>query len=542
METINSRIWLVLLLSQFLDIDSSDSSSGSEYLPEENEEIVSDSASEGSLEVPQQVCSTDIPLRLEKLENLIDVHTSDGSDTTDSEDDSDITDEDEDEIIRDEDNNRIYVKRVITSKTTKTGKAKKCDRVYNARHCCPFGCKKLYTNFSQHVLSKMHETEPEVIQISQITVASDDSGDTKEQKMRERKKLIAILRNRGDNKHNRRVLEKKHGEVIVARRVAEKKDFRIAEYGPCPFCLEWLKLEVIARHQAQCLLGSEKGFNETKGNLIIQSSVIAGRLTSEACGNIVKEVFPIMRNDAIGKIAMTDPLIITLGNQWLLRNLGNRLMRKYYVSAAMRLSGRLLLTLRGMVTPTTGNDMEDYLDPAYFSHVVHATLKVAGQDAVDEENLKAPSNALKLSFDIKRLANIKLGKAIESHSKDKKEAAQDFLQLMSIQWTTKLERVVLEERRRVESKPLPLPRDVVAFSKYLTNEAVSCNLEDMSYANFRKVVMVALAALISYNRRRPGEVQAIKWVKVIGYCNSSNINVRHPLLLQLKIHNHGRYV
>lgn len=470
---------------------------------------MSDSLSEGSVEVPQ-VGSVDIPLRVEKLEYLNNVHISDVPDTTNSKDDSDTTDEDEDEIIRDEDNNRIYVRRVVASKSTKAGKAKKCDRVYNARHCCPFGCNELYTNFSQHLLGKMHENEPEVMEISQIIVSSKDSADTKEQKMRARKKLIAILRNRGDNKHNRRVLEKKHGEVIVARRVSENNAFRFAEYGPCPSCLEWLKLVVIARHQVNCIVGSEKGINQTKGNLIIQSAIIAGRLTGEASSNIVKEVFPIMRNDAIGKLAMTDPLIVTLGNEWLLRNLGNRLMRKYYVSAAMRLSSRLLVALRGMVTPNTGNDMEDYVDPAYFSHFVRATLKVAGEDAHDEENLKAPSNALKLSFDIKRLANIKLGKAIESHSKDKKEAAQDFLQLMSIQWTTKLERVVLEERRRVENKPVPLPSDVVAFSKYLTNEAVSCNFEDMSYANFRKVVIVALAALISYNRRRPGDVQAIK--------------------------------
>lgn len=84
--------------------------------------------------------SVDIPLRVEKLEYLNNVHISDVPDTTNSKDDSDTTDEDEDEIIRDEDNNRIYVRRVVA----KAGKAKKCDRVYNARHCCPFGCNQLF--------------------------------------------------------------------------------------------------------------------------------------------------------------------------------------------------------------------------------------------------------------------------------------------------------------------------------------------------------------------------------------------------------------
>ncbi|PIK32850.1 hypothetical protein BSL78_30338 [Apostichopus japonicus] len=224
---------------------------------------------------------------------------------------------------------------------------------------------------------------------------------------------------------------------------------------------------------------------------------------------MLKEVYPVMRTDTIGKLARSDTLIVALGNQWLMRNLGNKLMRKYYVSAVMRLSSRLLLTLRGMVTPSTGIYMEDYLVPGYFTYVAKAALQVAQQDAADEENLRAPSNALKLSFDIKRMANIKVAKAIQAQNQEKKASAKDFLELMSIEWTTKLERVVLEERKG-ESKPLPLPSDIMKFSQYLTREAAACDLQDKSYSNYRKVVMLTLASLISYNRRRPGEVQAIR--------------------------------
>ncbi|KAJ8048413.1 hypothetical protein HOLleu_00722 [Holothuria leucospilota] len=59
-----------------------------------------------------------------------------------------------------------------------------------------------------HILGKVHEAEPEVQKIVSI---SNDESDEKE-KERERKKLLALLKNRGDNDHNKKILNKKRGE------------------------------------------------------------------------------------------------------------------------------------------------------------------------------------------------------------------------------------------------------------------------------------------------------------------------------------------
>lgn len=418
------------------------------------------------------------------------------------------SDPEEDEILRDKENNGIYIRRVRSSMTTKTGKRKKCSRVYNSRHFCPF-CLRAFINFSQHVLGKTHDSEPDVQKIKHINILEGDSNQTKLQKSQERKRLLAILRNKGDSSHNNKVLQKKRGELILARRQNETQDrFSISEYGPCPSCLEWLRLDVIPRHQ--CPESSEKLSHQTKANLLMQSAILSGRFNVQASKMMTDEVFPIMRLDEIGQVARSDNLIVSLGNHWLLRSVGNQLMRKYYTSAVMRLSSRLLITLRGMVTPPTGTRMEDYLDPAFFTHVAEAALKVAQQDSFDEDNLQAPSNAIKLAHDIKRMANIKLARSIESRNREMKESTIDFLHLMSIQWSTKLARVLLEEKKHVKNTPLPIPSDVVKFSNFLKEKAKVCDLKDTSYQNYRKVVIVALAALISYNRRRPGEVQAIK--------------------------------
>ncbi|KAJ8045348.1 N-lysine methyltransferase KMT5A-B [Holothuria leucospilota] len=489
--------------------------------PIAEEEFVSDSeGSEKSVEFPIRRIACLSNLTLEEEEEHQEEISSD-------------SEPDEEEIIREFNHTSVFIRKITTSSTTKTGKMKKCSRVYNSRHCCPF-CKKLFTNFSQHVLGKKHEEEPAVIEIASIKVLRTDSPQEKADKEKQRKRLLTILRNRGDNEHNNNVMAKKKGEIILGRRPIEGDDgyFSIDEYGPCPMCLEWLKVQVIPRHQSTCVADKGKIHKITKGNLLIQSAVLCGRLQCGASDVMVKEVYPIMRDDEIGKVAKSDPLITALGNQWMRRNLGNKLMRKHYVSAAMRLSSRLLIQLRSMVTPPTGISMDDYLDPKFFTDVARAALKVARQDALDEENLGAPSNAIKLSFDIKRLTNIKLAKAIQDGDQNARQKAKDFLELMAIDWSTKLERITLEERKNVEKKPLPLPNDVMKLSKHLRKEALECNLKDDSYNNFRNVVIVALACLISYNRRRPGEVQAMR-VKTYQARKSGADDVSSALLGEL---------
>ena len=85
-------------------------------------------------------------------------------------------------------------------------------------------------------------------------------------------------------------------------------------------------------------------------------------------------------------------------------------------------------------------------------------MLVAKQDAGDEEDLQSPSNAIKLSHDLKKLASIKLAKAICTGDDIKRRESKDFLKVITINISTKLARVLLSERQFGVRKPLPLPR------------------------------------------------------------------------------------
>ena len=99
---------------------------------------------------------------------------------------------------------------------------------------------------------------------------------------------------------------------------------------------------------------------------------------------LVQEVFPIMRNDNLAKIAKNDAVIVSLGNQWMQRNIGNRIMRKYYTSSVMRLAAQLKVHLQ-LITNDKTASLEDFIHPKNFDHFVKAALTCAKQDDEDKK-------------------------------------------------------------------------------------------------------------------------------------------------------------
>ena len=68
----------------------------------------------------------------------------------------------------------------------------------------------------------------------------------------------------------------------------------------------------------------------------------------------------------------------------------------------MRDSARLLINLREQ-TGHEDYDMSEFLEPDKFDHVVMTALTTASPGFDDEEDLKSPSTAIKLGYDIKRM-------------------------------------------------------------------------------------------------------------------------------------------
>jgi hypothetical protein len=117
----------------------------------------------------------------------------------------------------------------------------------------------------------------------------------------------------------------------------------------------------------------------------------------------------------------------------------------------------------------------------------------------DEEDLLKPSNAVKIGFDLKRLANGKIGHALTNKNKAEREEAEDFLKMMQIFWgtrITKLARVILEQRKFGQEVHLPQPEDIKELYLYLQRTLAELDLKSTDFENYRKVCEAVEARLI----------------------------------------------
>jgi hypothetical protein len=409
-------------------------------------------------------------------------------------------------VTSDINNKKIYVRKLLTSSHTAAGKKKASDRVWNQSHSCLF-CKKVVSNIAKHL--RKHRNQPE---IKEILAVSSQLGP----KNKRTRAMWDIVRNKGDHQQNMRVLNEGKGEFIVGRR--HKGKFDVSHYGPCPRCYVWLKLDIsLVKHQNICpfrILESGEPVGVGKRELFIMSLQVSGKISSHASKALQNEVFTIMTLDNVSEIAQMDKLIISLGNMWLLKNAGNLLKRKYYTSSHMRGAARLLMNVRQLAGMPAASYTE-LLVPSHFDNFVKGALITASPEIDDDEDLKFPSTALKIGYDLKRLVGAKWGIALRERDSGAEEDCKKFLKLMKFEWSVRVSKqalITLQTRKFNAEKSLPEPDDLVKLNKHIKDELENLNLKDQSYQTWRRAEVLAQARLLVFNKRRSGEVDVIRYV------------------------------
>ena len=137
-------------------------------------------------------------------------------------------------------------------------------------------------------------------------------------------------------------------------------------------------------------------------------------------------------------------------------------------------------------------------------------MKCTSPYADDMEDLRAPSNAIKLKYDIQRLVNTKWALLLKNGGQtEERRACKAFICLMNIEWSEKvtvLARSVLNRRYEI-TKELPSPADVESLTKHLVQILKS---EPLKAENYRRIVTLVHTRLLLYNKRRTGELEVIK--------------------------------
>jgi hypothetical protein len=334
--------------------------------------------------------------------------------------------------------------------------------------------------------------------------------------LRKPKPDFTKLRKMGDDKHNRTVVDQKKGELIISRKSNDEM-LDVTKYGPCVNCREWCMLSGLKKHYKRCTKGAKTGI--MKKDLVLTAQILAGHIIGKPSKIMLEEVYRIMKDDDITRTAQKDILILSLGESWLCRSFDNVEKRKYYASGRMRLCARLLNALKAQrqkaeqkENEDTFQTMWDFLVPSEFDHFVAASLDVSMPNMDDIEDLRAPSNALKLKYDIRRLLNAKYAYMLRSSDVDsvKLKECKRFQQLMNIEWAervTKVARTVLQTRKLTEKNEIPAPGDVEMLTKHLVSELEKTKL---SPENYGRLVQLCQTRLLLFNKRRSGELEVLE--------------------------------
>ena len=97
--------------------------------------------------------------------------------------------------------------------------------------------------------------------------------------------------------------------------------------------------------------------------------------------------------------------------------------------------------------------------------------------------------------------------------KTRKETKR-FIEKFKYNWSTdvkKRARHVLRERKLNATVELPDPKDIARFATYMKQKMEEAQ-HPRTIDEFRELQYDILARLIAYNRRRPGEVQVLRYI------------------------------
>lgn len=262
-------------------------------------------------------------------------------------------------------------------------------RPWTKQNACPY-CYKHVTHFPRHLLRNHHD-KGAVKELTSLPLKSP-----------KRKELLNIIRRQGN------FVARSHTNTIrpIRRPRPNQNNRSENEYIPddkyvaCPDCLGYFKRNFLRRHRKKCSSKPKNPLQDREKHLSLSQlfSVCVGS-HGEFCSTLrlKSEVFPIMRNDSISKLAMNDSLICLYAESLLRKH--KRSQIKNVISNKMRELGRLMLALKNI---TGVNRLFDALKPRFFDCFVAASKTISGYSE-ETHNFKAPSLALHMGTTLKQV-------------------------------------------------------------------------------------------------------------------------------------------
>lgn len=280
---------------------------------------------------------------------------------------------------------------------------------------------------------------------------------------KERKKLLGLLRNRGNYNHNQEVLRNNSGELKLKRQPT--KSFTAKELLHCPYCKAMYKRNDMWRHAARCdFRTTPKAATEGRTKILTEIALAESPFTQVLPSN-VKKMLLTMKQDRISSAVQNDFLLIQLA-QCLSEKFENNPDKYDYARQKLREMGRLLLVLQ----EKSVLGLEDAIKPKNFCKVVEAVKDVAEFDQKMQRYNK-PSLALRLGHSLKKIGTIALNSA-DGNELIITETEQ-FMKLCAEEWSDRSQTAPVSLRQVSNPSTVLFTQDVQLLFCYLETFSAS---------------------------------------------------------------------
>jgi hypothetical protein len=369
-------------------------------------------------------------------------------------------------------------------------------RIYDKRNSC-FFCGKEFAKLSRHFFQVHKDEEAKVMCLKKTDKA--------------RQLGLEKLTRMGNFYHNLKVLELQKGELKVVRRPGQNMDNNPTNYLPCQFCHGFFQKKDLYRHSPNCPLAE----NVDQQNVRSKKLQYAGKLLLASnkfptgCSQTLSDrVLSIMALDDVSTVAQSDETILMVGST-LIEKRGSE--KAVEVSQQMRLLGRLLIKGRELCgTPSVS--LREILKPGHFDDLI-ASARSLGRysgtsSAQNTDRFKAPSTAVKCGYALKKATFVVKGQALRNKDMATKSEIDLFLELYETEWSAKVTSQALQTLAfKKHNKPqyLPVTNDLLILRTFLIENIPALTEEvrkNPVEENWRKLAILTLARLISFNKRR----------------------------------------
>lgn len=305
-------------------------------------------------------------------------------------------------------------KSVVTLKTCTKREDQK--RVWDKKHYCLY-CGKSQMKISRH-LERQH------IEVRDVAYAFSFPLGSKQ-----RKSLLEQLRNKGDFKHNRKVLEKGKGQIVTWKQPSEQAS--IKDYLPCPYCFGMFKKNDLWRHQSSCrtkkACAADENVKNRRGRVQSRAACLLPiSASSDGCQAVINN----MRQDDVAFHIRKDSLICNYGESLYAKH-GRVKSRHQYIAQRMRELGRFMLVAKDM--DKTVNYLEDLCVPSKYQFVVNVAKRLT-QFSPGKNEYGKPSTAVKIGFCLKGAAEVLIGQTLINNDDLAEKKAKKFYELLEKNW------------------------------------------------------------------------------------------------------------